>query len=368
MRRLLPAVACAACMCVAAPGSALALSGVPYQWGSQAGSTPTAVPGLTEVTQIDAGNGSGYALKAGGTVWAWGKNKQGQLGDGKLHGRGKPARVLIPEHVKIVSIGEAKDEGFAIDSEGHGWVWGLNVAGSACLPSSERDIPTPVELKLSDLVAVQGGNEHSLWITASGHVLACGSNEDGVLGLGKEVQEAEAPTEVPGLSNVVEVSAGVETSAARTATGELFAWGSNKQGAVGTDAKARIVYTPQKVTIPSIKSVSAGGGGFSNGAMLAVTSTDQLWGWGDNTSGQIPGNDENFVRTPFDTGLQFTQVAAGGLDGIGLTAKGEVLTWGSAEEGDLGNGMDTGIVTTPVKVDEGAVQVSTTAKNAMDLH
>lgn len=368
MRRMMLSIAGAACICVAAPGAALAASGVPYQWGSQASSTPTAVAGLSEVTRIDAGNGSGYALKSNGTVWAWGKDKQGQLGNGKLHGRGRPTRVALPADVKVVAIGEAKDEAFAIDSEGHGWVWGLNVAGSACLPSSERDITTPVELKVGDLVAVQGGNEHSLWITASGHVLACGSNEDGVLGLGKGVASAEEPTEIPGLGNVAEVSAGAELSAARTANGELFAWGDNSYGAVGTGGKPRTVYTPQKLAIPAIREVSAGGGALGNGSMLAVTTADQLYGWGDNAEGQVPGADENVVRAPFDTGLQFTEAVAGGLDGIGLTAKGEVFTWGSAEDGDLGNGMESGTVSTPVEVDEGAVQVSATAKNSMDLH
>ena len=362
MRRLLLAVPILILSCAAS-----ASAHTVYQWGSQAGSIPAPVAGLNEVIAIDAGNGSGYALRASGTVWAWGTNKQGQLGNGGRTGTGPLSRVAIPNGVRIVSIGEAKNEGFAIDSEGHGWVWGANEDGSACLPSNETRVVTPVELPVGHLASVQGGNEHSLWVTTSGHVLVCGSNFDGVLGLGENATEVDEPTEIPGLSGIVEVSAGVETSAARTATGELFAWGNNRHDAVGIGGGG-IVYTPQRVSIPPVKQVSTGGGGIGNGSSYAITNDNVLYAWGDNVSGQVPNDGARFVEMPFDTGLSFVQAIAGGEDGFGLTAAGEVYAWGADGEADLGNGFEEGVFETPMKVDEGVMQISATAKNALDLH
>ncbi len=362
MRRLLFAVPILTLSCAAS-----ASAHTVYQWGSQAGSTPAQVAGLSEVIEIDAGNGSGYALKADGTVWAWGTNKQGQLGNGGRTGTAPVSRVGIPNGVRIVAIGEAKNEGFAIDSEGHGWAWGANEDGSACLPRSKTKVATPVELAVGDLASVQGGNEHSLWVTASGHVLACGSNFDGVLGLGASFTEVDEPTEIPGLSGIVEVSAGVETSVARTATGTLFAWGNNRRDAVGTGGGG-IVYTPQRVSIPPVQQVSAGGGGVGNGSTYAITDENVLYAWGDNVSRQVPNDNARFVEKPFDTGLSFVQAIAGGEDGFGLTAAGEVYAWGADGEADLGNGLEEGIFETPMKVDEGVMQISSTAKNALDLH
>jgi len=326
---------------------------------------PTPVAGLENVVKIDAGNADGYALEANGTVHAWGGNSGGNLGDGGTGASPQTAvQVQFPAHVRIVAIGEAEDSGMAVDSEGNGWVWGHGPQGSLC--RSSGNLLTPVEV-LSGVVAVQGGEHHSLWLTNKGTVKACGSNVHGRLGLGEGVEEVDETTEILGLSNVVEISAGVESSAARTSSGEMFYWGDNAHGEAGLGSFAKAIWTPQRVLLPEpVVQISEGGDYASNGSSFAIGRSGELFAWGANNCGQVPG-DERRARTPFATGLHFKEAVTGGEDGLALDAEGNVWAWGCATGGALGDGITEDEEVAPFITDTHAVQVSATAKHSMDL-
>jgi alpha-tubulin suppressor-like RCC1 family protein len=345
------------------------VSGNLYRWGAYLGEEksttfkPTAVGSLSEVVEIDASNASGYALKSDGTVWAWGPNANGELGNGNTLPVTGPVQVAIPSSAHLVAIGEAFDQGMAVDSEGNGWVWGADSGSAACVTPA-RVITTPVEIPGLHLANVQGADSHSLWLTEAGTVLVCGSNQDGQLGLGALVNEATEPTEVPGLSNVVEISAGCVLSAVRTASGEVYAWGNNKYGAIGTGSTGGVVYTPYHVSLPEPASeISVGGDTVKNGTIFALTEAGLLYGWGLNNSGQIPGSLAETVPTPFNTGLHFSEVVAGGTFGMGLDSEGNVWEWGASDAG-----AKRGMSRTPAVVNSGALDISGTAENAIALH
>jgi alpha-tubulin suppressor-like RCC1 family protein len=345
-------------------------SGSLLRWGAYLGEEksttfkPTSVGELSEVVAIDASNASSYALTAGGTVWAWGPNQNGELGDGNTLPVTGPVQVAIPSSAHIVAIGEAGDKGLAVDSEGNGWAWGEDTAGSDCVAPTRAAITTPVEIPGLHAVSVQGADSHSLWLTEEGKVLVCGSNQDGQLGLGESVNEVSNPTEVPGLANVVEVTAGCVISAVRTASGEVYAWGNNKYGAAGTGSKAAVVYTPHHVSLPEAAiEISAGGDTVKNGSIYALTKADLLYGWGLNEDGEIPGSTAETVSTPVNTGLHFSEVVAGGTFGLGLDSEGNVWEWGSSDAG-----AKRGMSRTPVVISRGVRQISGTAENALALH
>jgi alpha-tubulin suppressor-like RCC1 family protein len=83
---------------------------------------------LSNVIAIDASNTSSYALESNGTMLAWGENHHGQLGDGGEGTTGasytEAVKVAFPPGVSVTAIGEAQNDGFAIDSEGQGWAVG----------------------------------------------------------------------------------------------------------------------------------------------------------------------------------------------------------------------------------------------------
>ncbi|HTU79615.1 MAG TPA: hypothetical protein VMF09_12730 [Solirubrobacteraceae bacterium] len=340
-------------------------------------SSPTAVAGLTEVVAVEASNSTYYALEANGTVWAWGSGAQGQLGNGTTPVMQQtPVPVSFPPGIEIVAIGEAGSDAMAVDSEGHGWVWGRGNEGSLC---GATRIDAPEEIPgMSGLVAVQGGGPHALWLTSAGTVYGCGKNGAGQLALPPSVAEAATPTLLP-LKEVVQISAGPTVSMVRTASGEVLTFGDNLVGQIGDGKDSEAVYTPYRVPLPEPAiDISAGGDRPTNGSMLAVTASGRLFGWGDDEDGELGnGREQRAVRSPIDTGLRFQAAVTGDLFSLGLTAEGTLLSWGAASEalsggrqalGQLGNGFGQGVQLTPEVVDEDVSQVATTAGASIDLH
>jgi alpha-tubulin suppressor-like RCC1 family protein len=339
------------------------------RWGTYAGArvgdtetVPTPIANLKNVITVDASNMSTYALESNGTVWATGGNGRGELGDNSLVEYAPEAvQVQFPAAVKIVAIGEAEDSGFAIDSTGQGWAWGETL----CTGSQESLTPEKVP-GMTEARAVQGGERHVLWLMKNGTVEACGANGNGQLGVGSLVERAKFPIVVPGLSNVVEVSAGEKSSCARTAAGAVYDWGSNLNGQVGNgEEEQEAVYEPFLVPLPGPASeLSCGGDLPTNGTTLALVG-GEVFGWGADNGGQIGDEERSNEPTPTATGLHFAHIAAGGVESFGLTASGELYGWGHNAEHSMGVPGKFHLV--PVLVTTHVLSVSATANNSMDL-
>ncbi|MGA2321029.1 MAG: hypothetical protein ABSG95_09870 [Solirubrobacteraceae bacterium] len=232
------------------------------------------MPGLANgVVAIAASDSASYVLISG-SVYAWGGGGGGQLGDSRSESSPTPVKVMFPAGVSIVAIGEAKNDGYAIDSTGQGWAWGANSKGALCLGGSEGKVTMPEKVPgMTDAVAVQGGGKHVLWLLANGTVETCGTNAHGELGLGSGVSADRVPGAVPGLAHVVEISAGNVSSAARESSGAVYVWGGNEQGQVGIGSETPAVYEPAHVALPGAASeISCGGDLARNGSVLALGS------------------------------------------------------------------------------------------------
>ncbi len=331
---------------------------------------PTPVEGVANVVRIDASNASSLALDANGTVWTWGNGQYGELGNGVGHDSNTPVTPSFPAGTKIVSIGEARSDGFAIDSNGHLWAWGLNESGSLCLgPKVKKHQLTPRLVPgVSGAVAVQGAQNHVLILLANGTVEACGTNSNGQLGVGSGVDETSTPLPVHNLSHVVEITAGVLTSAARTESGAVFTWGDNRQGQAGVGAGPQSVFEPTQVALPGPASeISCGGDaigtGDDSGFDLALVG-GRVYGWGNDRKGQIGDRRHATRMTPVATELHFARVVASGENGIGLSATGQVYTWGAGHRFSLGDGGERGRLL-PIEVANGATMISGTAMSSL---
>jgi len=174
------------------------------RWGSfgtpPGAQTPTGVESLANVTAISASNASAYALESNGTVWAWGNNRGGQLGEGNESSPFEAEPVPLPANLKFTAIGEAEFVGIAIDSAGHAWAWGEG-GPAPCLSHYGGYETPPTEVPgISNAVAVSGGGHHTIWLLSNGTVEACGNNAQGQLGV-PEVDGSSTPVPVPGLSD-----------------------------------------------------------------------------------------------------------------------------------------------------------------------
>jgi alpha-tubulin suppressor-like RCC1 family protein len=313
-------------------------------WGSNQ-STPVQVTGLTGVTQVAAGGLHSLALRSDGTVWAWGYNFVGQLGNGTQTGSGTPVQVTGLTGVTQVAAGGLHS--LALRSDGTVWTWGDGGTGLAYL--------TPVQVTgLTGVTKISAGDLFSLALRSDGTVWAWGHNGSGQLGNGTRF-DSSVPVQVAGLSHVTGISAGFDASLATrtrgiTALTSVWTWGGNAYGQLG-DVTFTDHLTPEQVTginTPYIASISAGH------HFAVVLGTDgSAWGWGADESGQLDNAPARYpVNRPkqmTSTGSGITQLAAGYDHVLALESNGTVLAWGDNSAGELGDG---GTATTigPVQV------------------
>ncbi|MBF9223509.1 RCC1 domain-containing protein [Hymenobacter ruricola] len=204
--------------------------------------TPTQVPGLTNVVAVAGGFYHTLALCADGTVWSWGQRQDGALGTGS----GGPAIVYAPQQVtalaNIRSIASGDQFSMALDASGHAWTWGVDDSGELGMgfpANMPTRVWTPVQLPLSNVRQIEGCNVRAGAVLANGTVYNWGKNDFGQLGLG-HTNYVNVPTQVgPGvLTNIVSVALNNVSTCAVQANGVTYVWGSNDHGSLGISSPA----------------------------------------------------------------------------------------------------------------------------------
>ncbi|OPY30799.1 MAG: Regulator of chromosome condensation (RCC1) repeat protein [Methanocella sp. PtaU1.Bin125] len=254
-------------------------------------SLPRQVPDLNDVKKIAAGD-SCFAIKNDGTIWAWGKNTLGELGDGTLTARSIP--VQVTGLVNIISISNSAAHTLALDNNGKVWAWGSNAHGELGNNSADKVndrgykyAATPVSVPIDNVVAIATGQGFSLAIKNDGTVWAWGDNEFGELGDGTRTSRAD-PSPIPGLNNVVKIEASRLVSMALKSDGTLWLWGLDANGLANQMAFDGATYTntldtPKQIKlIDGVKEFALGGDD-----VLAMKNDGTLWAWGNNWYGQL---------------------------------------------------------------------------------
>lgn len=211
---------------------------------------PLPVAGLPRtIVAVAAGGIHSLALDADGTVWGWGGNTSGQLGDGtNTPEQLRPVRVARPKDLapgaRFIAIAAGNYHSLALASDGSVYAWGLNESGQAAGFDKHCGVPTRV-WRTQDITAIRAGGHHSLALHSSGYVYAWGRNNAGQVGDGTE-QDRPWPTMVKGLDRVIDIAAGQVDSIALCADGTVWAWGWNEKGALGLQARSKTA-VPVKV-------------------------------------------------------------------------------------------------------------------------
>ncbi len=208
---------------------ALRSDGIVFAWGhgqrGQLGnggtadsSRPVKIAGLSGVTGISAGAEASLAtendsLSALTSVWTWGGNDYGELGDGTLADHRTPERVTgIPASIAGVSAGTA----FAavLGTDGSVWDWGANGIGQLGVAPENSTVTRPVNAFAagSGITQLSAGGTHVLALKSDGTVLAWGFNQAGQLGHGPIGKTSAGPAPITGLANAAQVSAGWQSS------------------------------------------------------------------------------------------------------------------------------------------------------------
>ncbi|MGD9732942.1 MAG: DUF1566 domain-containing protein [Desulfamplus sp.] len=312
-------------------------------------STPVQVIGLTNISAIAAASLHTAALKTDGTVWAWGINGSGQLGNETTTGS-TPVKVTGLANVSAIAAGGSGYTGrghtIALKTDGTVWAWGANEDGQLG-NGTTTDSYTPVQVSgLTNISAIAAGRHHTIALKTDGTVWAWGWNQYGQLGNGTWNNSSLTPVQVTGLTNVSAIATGNYHTIALKTDGTVWAWGANEDGQLGNSTWYYTILTPVQVSGLTNVSVIAAGSYYT----VAIKTDGTVWAWGSNEYGQLGNGGIIESNTPIQvTGLtNISAIAAGSYHTVALKTDGTIWAWGDNEYGQLGNGTTTDS-RTPVK-------------------
>lgn len=249
------------------------------------------LPKGAKVTAVRAGSDHSLARTSGGAVLSWGLNRYGQLGDGTTKDRHAPVMVKLPAGTKVKAISAGCHDSFALTTTGKLYAWGRNLEGELG-DGTHKNRKNPVLVKLpagTTVTTVTAGCWHTFALTTSG-LFGWGLNTDGQLGNG-DMRNTDTPARItflvlgPGPGRLTSLFAGCDHTIALFSKGGVMAWGLNNAGQLGNGSSMPISDKPVSVTLPAgikVKSISAG---CDNSYLL--TTTGKVYAWGLNSNGEL---------------------------------------------------------------------------------
>ncbi len=290
------------------------------------------------VRQIDIGTGQACAVSRASRVWCWGRNRQGQLGQGNLMDT-YLLPVMVKKIGKVRQVAAGNDFTCATLQSRRVACWGINSHGQLG-DGSQKTRTLPVMVKgLKNVKLLSAGGYSACALTMANAVKCWGSNQTGQIGDGT-FKMRKTPVQVSGLTSGVRwVSAGWKHSCAVLDTGAAKCWGDNGKGQLG-NGNTTIKRKPTQVS-----GLGAGSGTLIISAGTGYTCARVNSGakcWGSNTTGQLGDGTTDDQITPVDvvgltTGVRF--VSAGWQQSCAVMAGGKpTKCWGDNFYGELGNG------------------------------
>jgi alpha-tubulin suppressor-like RCC1 family protein len=300
-------------------------------------SSPVQVPGTTWASIESHGANSGNHMvqtKVDGTLWAWGYNNNGQLGQNNRTTYSSPRQIPGTTWAESSSNGSMT---LATKTDGTLWAWGNNSVGAL-----GQNGPTSTEYS-SPVQIGSGAN----WGTSEGHISVAdsyraaaikndgtlwtwGGNERGQLGQNSRTYYS-SPVQIPG-TTWSKIDLGADSGAGLKTDGTLWVWGMNNNGMLGQNQPGNSRYSsPVQVPGTTWKHIS-----FAHYNLLATKTDGTLWGWGPNESGQLAQNALNPGGKSSPTQIPGTNWAIVGGVGAATKTDGTLWTWGSNGPGKLG--------------------------------
>ncbi|MBN2176224.1 MAG: S-layer homology domain-containing protein [Demequinaceae bacterium] len=302
----------------------------------ETGSPPNLVPGLPAVSQVVECSDQSYAITPGGDVYGWGYNN----GIDEILGNGGASdtwtAVPIPNLHDIVQLDCVWGEKAARASTGEVWVWGENLAGHITGDPS-GPVLTPLAIAgIDDAVDIEIGSPDVCVVREDGTVWCWGNtmatHDSDPYDPDWSVvtwQLETVPTKIVRVTDAVDIETGINNWYVRTSTGELWVWGLNFGGSLGEGTD---IYRPIPILIDTIDSVERvwAQKDFHHYSVWALKADGTLWGWGQNSSGDLGDgvSGQRFTPIQIPRLSDVVDLVVTPLHIYALDANGDVWMWG----------------------------------------
>ncbi len=332
------------------------------EWGQLGYETPGTyyhpellqIPNISGITKVDAKNNHTLLLKDDGRVFSFGSNFSGQLGTGDNSDSSKP--ILVEGINDAIDIAAGYKFSLALSKDGFVWGWGATCDNTA---RAEADVwwksitsgmskidggyydatadslvqydkteycvnedivgilsRTPVKIKnLEGITNVTAGYGHALALKNDGSVWSFGCNTFQQLGrVTSKKEENQNAQKIVGLPKIRLVSAGYRHSLAISVDGNVWGWGLNNHGQLGTKTDKELEIIPVKIPIDNVNTITAG---FDYS--IALKNDGTVWGWGMNRDKFLIDSEDEFIAEPVEL-KNFKNVKLVAASGENITA------------------------------------------------
>ena len=318
-------------------------------------STPQAVAGGGKWKRISAGSSHTCAIKSDDSLWCWGNDNDGRLGNGSVLWEDQNIPTEVTGSSKWIDVSLGGDHSCGIKTGGTAWCWGKDTAnqlGNGAGTTAQED-PVLVSGGDSWIKIASGGWSHTCGLT-SGNIIKCWG-EDGQENLGNGAGgNQDTPGQVSGTQGYIDVFSGEAHSCGIKSDNSLLCWGSDSDGQLGNGSSAWDSDIPALIDDGggvSWAKLASGGPEISHSC--AIKAGGAAWCWGAASSHQLgdggtTSSKENPVQVS-GTG-NWDSISLGSEHSCGIKSDGTAWCWGAASNGRLGNGSTSGTVSSPVEV------------------
>ena len=293
-------------------------------WNGQLGDSttddhlfPNQVPSFIGAIAACAGAYHTIALRADGTVWAWGSNSEGQLGNGTTNDSLVPVQVVTESGAaltQVIGIAAGYYHNLAVEADGTVWAWGGNGDGELGDGTYDDHHAAVQVVGLTNATLVRAGAYHSIALISdasgsaapkrgattiadpdSSTVWAWGADFLAQLG-NNNYEDSAVPIPVGSLAGIVDLSAGWAHCLALSSDGTVIGWGSDGSGEATGDSNGPVESPTLVAGLSSIVSIAAG-----DSHSLGYSSNNLIYSWGGNGDGQLGRASDQYASPPTPT-------------------------------------------------------------------